>query len=753
LEVEKEKKRIMKRRKFIQNLGLGIAPVVVHSIPGAAVQGQEFPRYNYRQPQTLQEAVTKEGQIIIRLEFQTDDRHGQQLKPDITIENGNILRSKSYFFEEGEDNFSGGIDAPVISAALGDVDVLVLWLDRFEDKSVITVTDKAGVFAFTLSEIVKNQEVKGKIGEAKVKANFLIDKEIGELNPGDAGISNPGDDFTFFIMADTQGGDASNPDDNLCRMKIHNAFIEESIRLANNLKTDPAFCLILGDIVDHQGEEQHFAQMAQFFERLKIPVLYEMGNHESRYQTSFEPGYNLSGFNNYFAAQKAINGMELLLYSFNLGKWHFVVWPDPLRQMFWENHPHYFDWLERDLEKYKDRPTVFLQHIPMHPIGINPLVNYCETAYVKSLLFDILSRYGNVKTIFSGHVHIPVKASLKTAVSVRGINCINLPAAGYRPRAFGEEDYYGGPSQGICIVDIKGDNLKATYKTVTLEEFTYPGKLPEFDAKSYPLWFGNKWELPANKQFVNGNFKNGLEGWGRRFVYQEDVNPSNICKVVVKDDQHVLYLKTEKRGYHTPGQDRLPQDINRIFQTTSLEHGKEPYIRFAYRLDGSNCDFSGFNGLYIWVEGYRKSARVVNLLYFANRAWVNLGSTYSPTKGTPPLFFLLNEEPDVWNEVILNVKAGFETNQEGLSFFSPAPERLVVSAGIWNINDGRQQPFAAFIKDFRLEYNLNTPGIINGETIKPVPEEKKWWRGKLMPSGNVAGEHHYHVEQWNNLNY
>ncbi|MGM0377765.1 MAG: metallophosphoesterase family protein, partial [Bacteroidota bacterium] len=280
----------MKRRKFLQNLGLGVAPVVVQPMLGNTETRQDFPPYNYRQPETLQEAVTKEGQIIIRLEFQSDDRHGQQLKPEINIEKGNILRTKSYFFEQGEDNFTGGLEAPVISSAQSDVDVLVLWLNNFEKETVITMIDEAGVFAFSLSEIVKNQEVTGQIGLAKVKANFLLDKEIGELVPADAGIQNPGDDFTFIIMADPQGGDASNPENNLCRMKIHNAFIEESIRLTNNLNAKPAFCLILGDIVDHQGEEHHFAQMAKFFERLKMPVLYEMGNHESRYQTSFEPG-------------------------------------------------------------------------------------------------------------------------------------------------------------------------------------------------------------------------------------------------------------------------------------------------------------------------------------------------------------------------------------------------------------------------------------------------------------------------------
>ncbi len=742
----------MKRRKFIQNLGLGVAPVVVKPIFGNETK-PGLPSFEYRQPTTLQEVVTKEGQIIIRLEFQSGERTDQIIKPEIHIENGNILRTKSYFFEQGEDNFSGGLDSPILSSALGDIDVLVLWLDKFSDESVITLKDESGEFAFSLSEIVKKQEVTGQIGLTKVKANFLLDKEIGELNPSEVGIKNSDDDFSFIIMADPQGGDASNPNDNLCRMKIHNAFIEESIRLANNLKVKPAFCLMLGDIVDHQGEEHHFVQMSRFFELLKMPVLYEMGNHESRYNTTFSPGYNLGGFNNYFSAQKAINGMELLLYSFNLGQWHFVVWPDPLRQMFWENHPHYFDWLERDLEKYKNRPTVFLQHIPMHPIGINPLDNYCETPYVKSLLFDILSKHGNIKTIFSGHVHIPVKASLKTAVSHRGINCINLPAAGYRPRAFGEEDFYGGPAQGICIVELKGDKISATYKSVTLEEFPYPEKLPAFEPEKYSLWFGYPWQVPVNKQFINGDFKDELNGWGRKFVYHEDENPSNICETGLRDSHPAVHLKTENRRFHTPGQDRLPQDINRIFQAIELEPGKNPFIQFEYLLDAENCDFSGINGLYIWVEGYRKSARLVNLMYFANQGMTNLGSTYARQKGAVPIFFSLNNKTDVWHKVQLNIAADFETNLEGIKFSNPAPDRLVVSAGIWNINDGRPQPFAAFLRNFRLEYSENLLSQIDGKVIEPLPETRKWWQGKTVPWGNVAGEHHYHVEGWNELKY
>jgi hypothetical protein len=742
----------MKHRKFIRNLGLGVAPVVVQPLFGNETK-PGLPHFEYRQPVNLQEAITRDSQIILRIEFQSGERTEQIIKPEIHIENGNILRTKSYFFEQGSDNLSGGLNAPVVSSALDDIDILVLWLNQFSEESVITLMDETGVFAFSLAEIIKKQEVTGQIGLIKIKANFLLDKEIGELNTETVGIQNPGDDFSFIIMADTQGGDASNPDDNLCRMKIHNAFIEESIRLANNLKVKPAFCLMLGDIVDHQGEENHFVQMAKFFERLKMPVLYEMGNHESRYNTSFYPGYNLSGFNNYFAAQKAINGMALLLYSFNLGQWHFVVWPDPLRQLFWENHPHYFDWLERDLEKHKHRPTIFLQHIPMHPIGINPLDNYCETPHVKSLLFDILAKHGNVKTIFSGHVHIPVKSSLKTAISHQGINCINLPAAGYRPRAFGEEDFYGGPAQGICIVDIKGDKMSAMYKTVTFEEFPYAEKLPAFESEKYPLWFGYPWQLPVDSEFINGNFENGLTGWGRKFVYHEDENPSNICEARLHDSHPAIYLKTEKRRFHTLGQDRLPQDINRIFQAVELEQGKKPVIQFEYLLDGENCDFTGINGLYIWVEGYRKSARLVNMLYFANQAMTNLGSTYARQKGAVPIFFSLNNTADIWHKVQLNIAADFETNPEGLKFASPSPNRLVVSAGIWNINDGRPQPFAAFLSNFSLKYGENLLSLIDGKRVEPLPEARKWWQGKTVPWSNVAGEHHYHIEGLDELKY
>ena len=74
--------------------------------------------------------------------------------------------------------------------------------------------------------------------------------------------------FGSFVLADPQGGDSSLPIDNRCRMKIHNAFVEESVALANKLKIKPAFAMILGDVVDHEGDPRDFYSMHQYLNRL-----------------------------------------------------------------------------------------------------------------------------------------------------------------------------------------------------------------------------------------------------------------------------------------------------------------------------------------------------------------------------------------------------------------------------------------------------------------------------------------------------
>src|SRR5680860_466440 len=122
----------MKRRKFIRNIGAGITPSLIpFSTNLKSEDTQGIPSYEYRQPSTLKEAVTKDGHVIIRLEFRSDARNATRIKPEIKIEKSHLLRYKNYFFEAGEDGFLAGPDHPVISSHEGDIDIIVLWLDEY----------------------------------------------------------------------------------------------------------------------------------------------------------------------------------------------------------------------------------------------------------------------------------------------------------------------------------------------------------------------------------------------------------------------------------------------------------------------------------------------------------------------------------------------------------------------------------------------------------------------------------------------
>jgi 3',5'-cyclic AMP phosphodiesterase CpdA len=737
----------MKRRNFIKRLGLSgsaywLGPKALDGNPSV------IPAHTYPKVKRLSDAVSQEGELIVRVEFRSAlERKLRDLKGKLRVDGGQVLRMKSYFFEAGEDNFVPETASFNSQVSGQQTDVLVVWMDQADEDTQISLDLDELAFSFQLKDLLDQPEISHVVDEVKVTANLLLDKEIGTINLSEVGGNDSlGSDFSFAIMADPQGGDPEEEGNWPTRMKIHNAWIEDSIRRTNELDPQPAFTLVLGDIVDSQGQMANFVQMNDYLKRLNSPVLYAIGNHETRYRSEFTPGYNMEAFANYFAAQKALNGMELMLYSFDLGAWHFVVWPDPLRNNFWETHPHYFDWLERDLEKNREKPTFFFQHVPSHPIGINPLINYAESVAVKRTLLDILAQHGNVKYVFSGHVHIPVKASFKTAVTYRGMKMINLPAAGYRPRGFGEEDFAGGPCQGVAVVDVNGKNADVRFRTVTQEEFQYPETLPVFEEEKYALWLNYKWQLPASEQLIDGNFEQGLKGWTKRFVYTEDENPSNICEVRPVYDRpgfHALYLYNRKRGYDIPGQDRLPQTINRIAQAVQWQTGDQPLLKLKYQVDGKNTDLDGWCGAYVQVEAFSKSFRKMSLVYWTGMAYTGLGSR-EEKELADNIHLKLTDEPNVWHKAELNLASDFSNNSQK-NFDTLNADRLVVTLGVWTINDGGAYPYGIYFDDLELSSSPSIQMVSRSgnKKVDPKPNEETWWLNKYTPFTHVAGEHRY----------
>jgi hypothetical protein len=271
---------------------------------------------------------------------------------------------------------------------------------------------------------------------------------------------------------------------------------------------------------------------------------------------------------------------------------------------------------------------------------------------------------------------------------------INLPAAGYRPRAFGEEEWNGGPSQGVLVADIKGDKASVFFKTVTEEIYPYPEELPEFKEDIYSLWFSHKWELPAEKQIRNGSFEQGFDGWARRFVYQEKESPSNLMevrKMVRESSFSALYVMSRKRGYATPGQDRLPQNINHLCQAVKIE-GKPGILKFDYFIDSRNTDMGKFCGAFVWIEGFRGSFHLLNMAYWVGFSEVNIGGNHSYVNVLHPYHLHLDETMDIWHSVSLNLEKDAATFGKSISELNL--DRLVINVGTWNVNDGNPVSFA-----------------------------------------------------------
>ena len=730
----------MKRRKFFKNIGKGLASSVV--VPGL-LNLKTGPKYLYPGIRTLEDLKNEEGLVAIRIMMEGKSiQHGARLKGRIRVRRGKLNRIKDYFSlgKDTTDLQKGTFD---LTADAGVQHILTCWLEKVDGNSDIIIQLDREKYNFPVSGIVTDQEIIHDDENVKITVSGLPYFEIGSIDAAKLDIPADKENFRFVIMADPQGGDPDETANNsTTRIKIHNAFIEESIEQANNLDPSSLFTLVLGDFTDSQGEEKNFDRMITFYEKLQQPVLLEIGNHETRYRSVFTPGYNMSAFDNYFAAQQGINGLEKLLYSFDVGHWHFVVWPDPLRNNFWETHPHYFDWLEQDLEKNRETSFFFFQHVPMHPIGINPLVSYVNPVHINRLLYRILAKHGNVRYVFSGHVHIPIKASDKTSVSYAGMQMINLPPAGYRPRAFGEEDYYGGPSQGIGIVDVEGNQASVSFLTVTGRKFNYPDRLREYTSGNDPLWFNYKWELEGNTGILNGNFEDGLAHWYQQFVYPEDAGPSNIREVRESPGRtgKSLYLFTKKRGYDAPGQDRLPQTLNQVTQVIQAPSGRKPVLRFRFYIDDEHYFPESWNGAFLWFEGYRERHLVLSHVYVVGRATYSIAGSYG--RSVKSGYFDLNDTPGQWHEVVINVGGDFDQSNGETVFSSLGIDKCAVNFGTWTINDGYRQEIAVYIDDVAMEFPFPDHAGVSRLDDKPVSvlDEGKIFTARIH---HEAGEHQY----------
>ncbi len=343
----------------------------------------------------------------------------------------------------------------------------------------------------------------------------------------DEPISRPETDkFMFLINADPQMGDQHTEKKGLKRLNdLLSMFVDETNNRTG--KDKPSFVVWDGDLV-WDAFQNAFDNFERIVKKMKVPSVLVHGNHD--------------GYNNdpkFLNLQKNLSGYQKLNYAFDYGKWRFVVISAQEKYLDPEKKQRMLKWLDDELRAHKDKQIMLFMHYHILPTGLSQMEFYTYFPMTfKNKMLDTITRYNNVKYVFSGHVHIGVKASIKTARNYKGTNFILAPTPVFA-RPFGEEyPKFRQPGdefdrRGFYMeVHVDGDKVNMVGRKINHpHKVKYPKKFKAFKVQDDLRAFTPEGQLPINKQIINSNFEEGLKGWHSSYRYQKDRKPMFTNKV------------------------------------------------------------------------------------------------------------------------------------------------------------------------------------------------------------------------------
>ncbi|MFK8012284.1 MAG: metallophosphoesterase, partial [Marinicellaceae bacterium] len=384
----------------------------------------------------------------------------------------------------------------------------------FTKKSLLVVF----LCCFSLTVISQTKEVN-------LKKEIDLKKEV-YFKKGAPPSSNK-ENFMFLINADPQMGDQHTEKKGL---KILNSLLEMFVAETNKRKgkQKPDFVVWGGDLV-WDAYQNAFDNFQRIVAKMKVPSVLVHGNHD---------GYNDDP--KFLNMQENISGYRKLNYSFDYGNWHFVVIKAEEKYLKKEEKIEMLNWLDNELKNNKDKQTMLFMHYHILPTGLSQMEFYTYfPMQFKNQMLDTITRYNNVKYVFSGHVHIGIKASIKTARQYKGTNFILAPTPVF-PRPFGEEfpkfREKGSPFDRMGFyseVHVKGDDVQIIGRKINHPfKKAYPKTFPEFSFSEDPRARTQEGLLPIHEDLKNGEFKQGLDGWHSSFRYKKDNVPLFDNRVV-----------------------------------------------------------------------------------------------------------------------------------------------------------------------------------------------------------------------------
>lgn len=531
--------------------------------------------------------------------------------------------------------------------------------------------------------------------------------------------------FTFAIIGDPQVASRAYK-----KQAFVNAWqqLELISKEISESEKKVAFTISMGDIVN-SFEPRSLANFTECVKNLNTPLFLVHGNHDSKFP-----------YTEYREYSEKMTGISDMYYSFDAGNWHFIITPSQIdtnhslmqQPGFKEYVDGFTQWLKADLVANKDKPTAVFQHFHAIPLGLTQLEWYTPSRNRRQELMNILSEHGNVKYFFNGHIHNGIHPAVKLTKIYRGITFVTVPS-GILTRPFQDEfpEYRLGDKTGgyYMTVDVKGDKFTLYgHLAGNPKPYKFPDTFEVIDESTEPRWFYNMPERESIPFLVNGNFKDGLEGWNKVYRYQGD-----YFKAFVVESSKVAGHNCATIGVRAPQPDLWGNDeFNEIYQIVDVKGMSTP--RFKTELYFEKLPQNG--GGFIRIVGMNKNGHCCTFFfrwghqYEYNATFIPRAMDYE-MHGTPAkwsylidlakdrkiVFMDIPEKAGKWMPIDINLAEIYDiaVGKKG-AFAKMNIDRVYLGLAAWANKEAGSESFVNY-SNVSLRDSKNSPMTIDGMPV------------------------------------
>ncbi len=323
--------------------------------------------------------------------------------------------------------------------------------------------------------------------------------------------------FRFFVNADPQMGEANTQNSGL---KTLNKLLQDFVSEVNaeHEKSPVEFVVYNGDLV-WKAKPETFDNFSNIVAAQKPPVALVHGNHDGGMYDE-----------NFSRIQSRLSGYQKLNYAYSYGDWRMVVIGAQEKYVSKADKEKQLTWLRTELKNNVDKNVMLFMHYHVMPVGLSQMefYSYWPDSF-KHQILDAITEHGNVKYVFSGHVHSGIKGSIKSSLEFKGTKFVVCPTP-VMARPFGEEfkAYNTSPRdeyfrRGYYLeVAVDGEEVKLIGHKIKHPHATpYPDQFKPFKKADDLRFFLSESKL-LPKEDTSFQFAEKNADWFQSYRYHKD---------------------------------------------------------------------------------------------------------------------------------------------------------------------------------------------------------------------------------------